>query len=373
MLVDSIPSQKTARISPATSLLLLICFWLIQPISYVMAESVSKPVSETTIDATVLIYHHFGVSKYPTTNVSIKNFRDQMDYLAANNYKVISLADLVDALKNHKALPAKAVIITIDDGYKSVYQNAWPILKTFGYPFTVFINAQSIDRGYSNYMNWDEVREMHRSGVDFQDHSYSHGRMIERPEGFDEDAYRGWIREDLYKNSGIIQEKLGTKPRFFAIPYGEYNQPLIDEVRQIGYEAILPQDPGSISQSTDPYLISREPILGQEWASMKHFKKILNRVDLPISDITPAYGDVEETPASFGARILDPDRYISSSFKIYVSELGWLVPQLEGNLLSAPGNRKLLRRINRVMIKAQEKESGRTAVRSWLLFRGEKR
>ena len=343
--------------------LLIACFWLFQPLSY------AQPAP--SLEATVLIYHHFGVSKYPTTNVSIKQFRKQMEYLAANNYQVVSLAELVDALNKRQTLPAKAVVITIDDGYKSVYRNGWPILKSFGYPFTVFINAKSIDGGFSNYMSWDEVREMQKSGVDFQDHSYAHGRMADRPKGFNDIEYRRWIRDDLVKNSTIIHKKLGTKPKFFAIPYGEYNQLLMDEARQLGYEAVLPQDPGSISMATKPYMISREPILGQEWASIKHFKEILQRVDLPITDLTPAYGDVEEAPALFGARILNPERYIRSSFKIYVSELGWLAPRLEGNMLTAPGGRKLSRKLNRVMIRAQEKESGRVAVRSWLLVRGQ--
>ena len=362
MSVDSVPSIKTALVPRIILFLLISCFWLFQPLSYALAAP--------SLDATVLIYHHFGVSKYPTTNVSIKQFREQMEYLSANNYQVVPLAELVEALNKHQPLPTKAVVITIDDGYKSVYRNAWPILKEFGYPFTVFINAKSIGGGFSNYMSWAEVREMHKSGVDFQDHSYAHGRMADRPKGFNDIEYRRWIRNDLSKNSALIYEKLGTKPRFFAIPYGEYNQLLMDEARQLGYEAVLPQDPGSISLSTDPYMISREPILGREWASMKHFKTILQRVDLPITDLTPAYADVEEAPPLFGARILNPERYISSSFKIYVSELGWLIPRLEGDMLTAPGGKKLSRKLNRVMIKAQEKKSGRTAVRSWLLVRG---
>ena len=337
------------------------CFWLILPLSYA--------ANDPAIDATVLIYHHFGVSKYPTTNVSIKNFQDQMEYLSANNYHVISLTELVDALKNKKPLPPKSVVITVDDGYKSVYQNGWPILKSFGYPFTVFINAKSIDGGYSNYMSWVEVREMHDSGVDFQDHSYAHGRMADRPKGFNDDEYRRWIHDDLVKNSEMISKRLAIKPKYFAIPYGEYNQLLMDEARKIGYEAVLPQDPGSVSQYTDSYLIPREPILGQNWARIKHFEEVLQRVDLPLSDMTPAYGIVEEVPPLFGARILNPGRYFSSSFQIYVSELGWLTPSLEGDILSAPGGKKLSRKLNRVMIKAQEKGSGKIAVRSWLLIR----
>ncbi len=353
---------KAARIRRIVLCLLISCSWLFQPLSYALATP--------SLEATVLIYHHFGVSKYPTTNVGIDQFREQMEYLAANKYKVVPLAELVDALSKQQPLPPKTVVITIDDGYKSVYRNGWPILKSFGYPFTVFINAKSIDAGFSNYMSWDEVREMHKSGVDFQDHSYAHARMADRPQGFNDIEYRRWLRDDLVRNSAIIYEKLATRPRFFAIPYGEYNQLLMDVSRQLGYEAVLTQDPGAISLATDPYMISREPILGQEWSSMAHFKTILQRVDLPITDLTPAYGAVEETPPFFGARILNPDRYISSSFKVYVSELGWLPARLEGDTLTATGGRKLSRRLNRVMIKAQEKRSGRIAVRSWLLVGG---
>ncbi|MEN8135790.1 MAG: polysaccharide deacetylase family protein [Thermodesulfobacteriota bacterium] len=357
------PSAIDNQVSRKITFLLLSCLWLFQPLSSASAE----PIPEVT----VLIYHRFGEDKYPTTNVSVARFREQMDYLAANKYQVLPLAKLVEALHKQQPLPAKAVVITIDDGYKSVYRNGWPILREFGYPFTVFINAKSIDGGFSNYMSWPEAREMHKSGVDFQGHSYAHGRMADRPKGFNDSEYRRWIRDDLSKNSAIIHKKLGAKPRFFAIPYGEYNQLLMDEARQLGYEAVIPQDPGSISLATDPYMISREPILGREWSSMKHFKTILQRVDLPITDLTPAYGNVAEAPPSFGARILNPERYISSSFKVYVSELGWLVPKLKGDMLTAPGGKKLTRRLNRVMIKAQEKESGRTAVRSWLLVRGQ--
>jgi peptidoglycan/xylan/chitin deacetylase (PgdA/CDA1 family) len=352
-------SNKTARISRNIVILFLCYFWLTQPPAQAAATS--------SLNATVLIYHHFGVDKYPTTNVSVERFREQMVYLAANNYRVIPLAELVEALHSHKPLPPKAVVITIDDGYISVYRNAWPILKTFGYPFTVFINGDSIERDYANYMSWAEVREMRQSGVDFQDHSYSHNHMADLPPGITEPEYQQWLREDLKKNAAAIYAQLGAKPQFFAVPYGEYNQQLIEAARQLGYEAVLTQDPGSISQATDPFLIPREPILGLEWATMEHFQEILQRVDLPIADLKPPFGSGAEAPPSFGARILDPQRYVDTSFEIYVSELGWLDSKLTGDIVRAPGGKILSRKLNRVMVKAREKASGRIAVRSWLL------
>jgi peptidoglycan/xylan/chitin deacetylase (PgdA/CDA1 family) len=327
--------------------------------------------AEPDFDSTVLIYHRFGENEYPTTNVGVERFREQMAYLAANNFQVIPLVDLITALRKKKTLPEKSVVITIDDGYKSVYRQAWPILKSHGYPFTVFINAKIIDSGFSNYMNWDEVRELHENGIDIQDHSYAHNRLADRPRGMNESDYRNWIRDDLSKNSKTISGKLGVKPGFLAIPYGEYNQQVMGVARQLGYEAILTQDPGSVSEATDPHLIPREAILGGEWATMAHFKKILRRVDLPVTDMHPPYGEVGEAPDSYSVRLVHPDRYESDSFAIYVSELGWLEPQLQGDKLVASGGVKLSRKLNRVMVKAREKKSGKTAVRSWLLVRPE--
>jgi len=318
-------------------------------------------------EVTILIYHRFGESKYPTTNVGVDRFREQMAYLLANNYRVISLADLVKAISGQKPLPPKAVVITIDDGFKSVYRQAWPVLESFRFPFTVFINAKSIDKGFNDYMSWDEIREMADTGVDFQDHSYAHARLADIPDGMNDEQYRNWISSDLVKSSLRLIKELGSKPRFFAIPYGEYNKQVIEEAKKIGYEAIFTQDPGSVSQYSDLFLLPREPILGNDWSTMAHFENVLERVDLPVRGFMPAYGRVDGVPEQYGATIIDPDRYESNSFRIYVSELGWTNADLDGDRVTIPGNRKLTRRLNRVMIEAREKGTGRTAIRPWLL------
>jgi peptidoglycan/xylan/chitin deacetylase (PgdA/CDA1 family) len=329
---------------------------------------VSIPVqAEPLPEVTILIYHRFGEAKYPTTNVSTDRFREQMAYLLANNYRVISLASLVEAISAKKPLPPKAVVITIDDGFKSVYRQGWPILKSFGFPFTVFISVKGIDKGFNDYMNWQELQELTEAGVDIQAHSYAHARMADIPAGMDEDQYRNWISGDLVKSSMTMIKKLGSGPRFFAIPYGEHNQQVIEEARKLGYEAIMTQDPGSISQHSDLFLLPREPILGNDWSTMKHFEEILERVDLPSRDLTPLPGKISGPPSSYGATILDLDRYKPSSFKIYVSELGWQNATIDGDRISIPGGSKLTRRLNRVMIKAREKGTGRTAVKTWLL------
>ena len=335
------------------------------------AQKTTVPLlSGSHLNATVLIYHRFGEGTYPTTNVDVDRFKEQMDYLAANDYHVITLSRLSAALREKQPLPEKSVVITIDDGYLSIYTEAWPILRAHGYPFTVFLYVQALEDGYRNFLTWKQVREIQQAGVDFEDHGYSHHRMADRPAGMDDNAYRIWIRNDLQKSNRVLTEELGHRPPFLAIPYGEYNRIVIEEAKKAKYEAVFSQDPGAVSEATNPFCIPREPILGTDWSTMDHFTKVLNRVDLPLADMTPSIDPLTiETPSRFGARLLHPERYESASLGIYVSELGWRRPKRQGDFVYIENSTPLHRRLNRVMISGREKAGGKTAVRFWLLMR----
>jgi len=320
-------------------------------------------------DATILIYHHFGDNRYPTTNVEMTAFAQQMAYLAEHGYKVLPLAEVVALLRQGRPLPPRSVVITMDDGYRTIYSKAWPLLRKHNFPFTVFLYVEGLERGYSNYLTWEQVREMQAAGVDFQDHSYSHHRLADRPANMDDKAYRRWVGADLARGRSLLAARLGRAPGFFAIPYGEYNSIVIEEARKAGYEAVLTQDGGSVGDLSDRFLLPREPILGKEWATLSHFRTVLERVDLPLADFAPSLAPpLARKPARFGARVIEPERYLPDSFGIYVSELGWARARLENGVVSMANNRPLARRLNRVMISARERESGRTAVRFWLLM-----
>ena len=329
-------------------------------------SAVTAVAAETGV--TVLIYHRFGEEKYPTTNVAVDRFREQMTFLRENDYKVISLDSLVKDLQNGRKIHEKAVVITIDDGYRSVYENAWPVLRDFHYPFTVFLYAKATENRHSNYMTWEQIREMKDAGVDFQNHGFAHEHMAFMPQGMDTHDYRTWIRADLAASTKILSEELDERPRFFAVPYGEYNEIVLDEIRSFGYEAIILQDPGSVSSDTDPLAIPREPILGNEWATMEHFREVLERVDLPIRREVPSAGQLpENTPKRFGAHLLYPERYVPGTIGIYVTELGWQQATVEDDFASITNSNTLKSRINRVAVSAREKETGRTAIHFWML------
>ena len=335
------------------------------------SPALAEEIENTEADGsgvTVLIYHRFGEDKYPSTNIAVERFSQQLEFLSSNNYQVISLEQLVHSLNGGSRLPDRAVVITIDDGYRSVYTEAWPVLKQYGYPFTVFVYAKATENKHWNYMTWDQVKEMKAAGVDFQNHGFAHDHLAFKPSEMNMDEYKAWIRADLAVSTRILSEELKERPRFFAVPYGEYNETVLDEIRSFGYEAILLQDPGSVSKDTDPFAIPREPILGNDWSTIKHFQMILERVDLPFNSEIPTSGTLANlNPSQFSARLLHPDRYEPSSLGIYVSELGWQKAVLEGDRVIIKNSVPLQRRINRVAVSGKEKGSGRTAIRFWLL------
>jgi peptidoglycan/xylan/chitin deacetylase (PgdA/CDA1 family) len=350
------------------TLLSFVFFLFFLPASpaFSAGKAPSGEAEETGV--TVLIYHRFGEDKYPSTNIAVERFREQLEYLKNNDYEVIPLQQLLQFIKKGTKVPARSVVITIDDGYRSVYEKAWPVLREYGYPFTVFLYVKATEDRHWNYMTWGQIMEMKSSGVDFQNHGFAHDHMAFKPSEMDMEEYRAWIRADLAVSTRIISEELKERPRFFAVPYGEYNAALLEEVRSFGYQAIFLQDPGSVSSDTDPFAIPREPILGTDWSTMQHFQMILERVDLPIAKKIPAAGRLSDTaPEQFGAQLLYPDRYIPGTLGIYVSELGWHMVTMEGDFAGITNSSTLRRKINRVAISGREKESGRTAIRYWML------
>jgi len=321
-------------------------------------------------DLHVLIYHRFGESRYPTTNVGMDSFHAQMAYLKKNGYQVVSLASVATALREKQPLPARAVVITIDDGYASTYTAAWPVLKAYSYPFTVFLNVQAVNDGYHNFLTWKQIAEMRAAGVDFQDHGYAHHRFADWPANMDESRYRQWIGADLRKSADILAARLGARPKTFAIPYGEYNRIVLDEAIKVGYDAILTQDPGVVGSATSCFQIPREPILGNEWSTMDHFKMVLGRKDLPLREHQPPLVPLRDgKPFHLSARLLHPQQYQPSSLSIYVTEFGWLPVTLNGDTLTTDRPISLRRRLNRVAVKGKERADGRTAIRFWMLVR----
>ena len=320
---------------------------------------ISSTGAQETSFATILIYHKFNNPRSPSTSIDIETFEAQLKFLKEHNYNVLSMNQFLDGLKKGH-FPPRSVLITIDDGYKSVFRYAFPVLKKYGFPFTVFLYMEGIGR-YPDYMSISQVKELLSAGVTIGNHSYSHKRLARSYLWKDSDEYMSFIETDLDKSTERFRKLFGFTPQIYAYPYGEYNKDLHDLLMKKGYIAAFTQDPGSVSTDTDPFLVPRNAIVGS-WATLEHLKKTLKELPITVSTHIPSYGILKENPLPEISFVIPSiNRY--RDFWIYVSELGWLKPEIDtsGKKIFIVNPPELKRKVNRVGIRAREINSGRLA------------
>lgn len=284
-----------------------------------------RPGSETTTQtAVVFMYHHFGVDKYPETNVTLAQFEDHIAYLQQHDYTVMSLQDIITTLARGGRLPQRTIAITIDDAYTSVYTEAWPRLRRHNWPFTVFVSTDGIDQHLSAYMSWQQMREMHDSGVTFANHSSSHDHMIYRQDGESRQQWLARVRTDIEHAQQRLQQELGTAPMLFAYPYGEYNLALKKLVQELGYTAFTQQS-GAITlyPYTDWQLLPRFP-MADHYADLDQFITKAATLALPVIDAVPEEPQTASTRPTLTVTVDDGriDSTRRQQLRCYVSGQG---------------------------------------------------
>jgi len=231
------------------------------------------------------MYHHFGVDKYPSTNIRLAQFDAHLDYLAKAKYQVWPLAKVVDYVRKQKAFPGRVVAITIDDAYRSVFEEAYPRLRERRWPFTVFVATDGIDQRFQAYMSWQQMREMQQHGASFENHSATHDYLIRRQTDESTDQWRKRMQDDISRARQRIKTELGKAPTFFAYPYGEYNETLAGLVREMGLVA-FGQQSGPVGFSSDLRALPRFP-MAERFAALPDVKQKLQSLAFPITMIRP--------------------------------------------------------------------------------------
>ncbi len=211
----------------------------------------------------ILCYHRFG-SGSSKMIISPASFAAQLDWLARNGYHVIRLAQLGEFLAGRAPLPQRSVVITIDDGYESVYQHAFPLLKKHGFPATLFVYNDFIGTGAG--LSWTQLQEMAASGlVDIQAHSRTHRNLIERLPGESEDRYRQAIENELRAPRDLLEKRLASakvRVRHFAYPFGDANEAVLDAMMRLRYELGVTVNPGGNAFFAQPTMLRRTMIFG---------------------------------------------------------------------------------------------------------------
>ena len=209
--------------------------------------------------AVVLLYHHVAENTPPSTSVTPATFAAHLAHLADLGYRVLPLQDIVSSLENRTPLPPRAVAITFDDAYDSVYREAAPRLEEKGFPYTVFVSTDYVDQGSRPYLTWDELRALESRGASMANHSRDHSHYVFRPPDESESAWRRRIGEDIRAAQARLEDELERPLRMLAYPYGEFTPALEDLARELGFTA-FGQQSGPVGPATATTSLPRFPM-----------------------------------------------------------------------------------------------------------------
>lgn len=230
-------------------------------------------------NAVIFLYHHVSEDTPAITSVTPKQFEQQLAYLQANNFQVLPLVDIVNALKSNQPLPDKSVAITFDDAYESIYSEAFPLLKKYQMPFTVFTATESVSKGFNHQLSWQQLKEMAEHGATIANHTYSHLHMLVQNEKENEQQWLARITEEVRQAERDIQAHIGAHPKLFAYPYGEFNDRLAKHIEQLGYIG-FGQHSGASGSNSDLRALPRFPIAGN-YADISEFATKAKALAMP--------------------------------------------------------------------------------------------
>jgi peptidoglycan/xylan/chitin deacetylase (PgdA/CDA1 family) len=220
------------------------------------SPKIKKPVVDQTAQTIIFCYHGLvDKVRFPGTQITPAAFEAQMKELKDRGITVIGMQDLLAWKRGDKNIPPRCAVVTFDDGLKSQYEVAWPIMKKFGYTFTMFIYTEGVRGGLfggGEAITWEQLGDMRDNGIDIEAHSATHQDLREgHPVTIREQdgkkarkkltgpEYEQFLQNELVGCKTLLEQRLGIKVNCFAVPYGFYNQHVKDVARNTGYEAMF--------------------------------------------------------------------------------------------------------------------------------------
>lgn len=201
----------------------------------------------------------------------------QMDWLRERGFESISLYDMQNHLALGQPLPDKPIVISFDDGYRGVYDFAYPVMRAHGYTGTLFVPTELIDKQQPDYINWQMAEELARAGWKIEPHTKSHVELPGQPHKY--------ILYQVLGSMETIRAHVGYQPRYFCYPGGEYDAEVIGLLKEIGYWGAVTTRFAIDHQLKDAYKWGRVRVTGQE--TLRDFALYLAE-PLPTASPTPA-------------------------------------------------------------------------------------
>jgi peptidoglycan/xylan/chitin deacetylase (PgdA/CDA1 family) len=227
-------------------------------------------------DCVVLVYHRFSNEGPKSTSTSPEVFKQHLAYLQENEYAVLPLKKVIEKLQAKENLPLNCVSLTADDGFLSIYNEAFPLLTEYQFPMSIFVSTNPIDKKFDAMMTWSQLREM-APLVDVFNHTVNHPHLV--------NLMPDIIENEIHIAQDRISNELGVKDKYFAYPYGEYDDMTYAFLKSNEYIA-FGQQSGVASQNSDFLNIPRFSMSGP-YAKMESFILKVKTLDMPLESIMP--------------------------------------------------------------------------------------
>ena len=242
--------------------------------------------------AVAFIFHRFGETQYPSTNIRLEQFEAHLQALKTGGYRVLPLPEIVAALASGQTLPERTVAITIDDAYRSAYAEAWPRLRKAGFPFTIFVGTDAVDAKLPDYMSWDQLREMQKAGgLTIGNHTAGQPHLP----GLDPAA----MEAEMTRAQERLKAELGATPTLLAYPSGEAGLREVDAARRVGFAAAFGQHSGVLHPAEDRHLLPRFA-MNEAYGDIQRFRMAADAMPLPVDEITPPDPLLRQNPPALG-------------------------------------------------------------------------
>ena len=247
------------------------------------------------------MYHRFDENKYPSTNIQMNIFLEQIQLIKDLNYDFIHPENFEKNFNIPKK--QKKILITIDDAFQSFYEVAWPFLKENKIPFILFVSTEPV--GNKGYMTWDQIKEVEQeSFAIIGHHSHSHDYLIDVS---DEDFIK-----DIETANKIFTEKIGYIPSLFSYPFGEYSEFMRQYISK-NFTYAFGQHSGVIDVNKEKFQLPRFPI-NENYGELKRFTSIIKTYPLEYRKLLPLEKKLDKSnnPPSFSVEFFDNQENIKN-------------------------------------------------------------
>lgn len=232
-------------------------------------------LADDTINIPILCYHNFNPTIPGSMTMDPRKFEAQLKWLKDNGYTIIPLKQAVEYLQGTRtSLPAKSIVITADDGWKSVYTYMLPLIRKYNIPVTLFIYPGTISQG-KNALTWEQLKELQRTGlIDIQSHTSWHPNFKHEKKNRSSASYEKFVKDELINSKKVLEDKLNIKVTLLAWPFGIYDKYLEQEAAKAGYVMAFSIDARTANKNYRPMAQPRFMIIENQ--SMKTFATIIN-------------------------------------------------------------------------------------------------